>query len=330
MSAQQIGHAASRPATTPEIAAACPACGKARGFVAVPQLVDWEYAVEPEQDFRFLGCGACGTEWLDPRPSPEELLSFYPDGYHAYHDDHGWVATLLVALRARLRARQYATLLPAEGGQLFDLGAGDCRHFRELDRGNYRFAGVEINPELAARARADGYDVETGMLEDIDLTRHLGRYDAVSMNHVLEHVLDPREVLTRAHALLAPGGRLVGQLPTVSSWEHAIFGAVWAGYHFPRHLQLFSRDGLDQLLEACGFVDVEVRSAPHAQTAISVQNWLLSRGLRSRLEFGRAPYFGLLLLGSLPFEAVALLAGRSGVVDFAARRPESAAQRALR
>jgi len=184
------------------------------------------------------------------------------------------------------------------------------------------FAGVELNVEMAARARARGYDVETGTREEIDLGRHLERYHVVSMNHVLEHVVDPGEALRRARAILAPRGRLVGQIPTLTSWEHGAFRGAWAGYHFPRHLQVFSRRGLVRLLESSGFADVTLRSTLHVQTALSVQNWLVGRGLRSRLQFGRASYFGILLLLSLPVELVAFLADRSGVVDFTARRAD--------
>ena len=113
----------------------------------------------------------------------------------------------------------------------------------------------------------------------------------------------------------------------VSTWEHRAFRGTWAGYHYPRHLQLFSRAGLTRLLADSGFVDVQLRSTPHAQTALSVQNWIVSRGWRPRLRFGRAPFFGPLLLLSLPIEVGAFLLDRSGVIDFSARRPDAPAAR---
>ena len=140
------------------------------------------------------------------------------------------------------------------------------------------------------------------------------------MNHVLEHVHDPAEVLRRALTLLELVGWLVGQMPTTSSWEHGLFGNVWAGYHFPRHLQVCSRDGLTQLLVRSGFVDVRLRSTPHIQSALSLQNAVVRRGWRPRLRFGRVPWFGGLMLACLPFELLAAACGRSGVIDFTARR----------
>ena len=153
-----------------EVAAGCACCGGSRWRPAPIEPEDWEYGVVPDRRFRFVACDGCGTEWLDPRPTEEELVEFYPSGYHAYNDDHGVVGSALVSLRARLRARQYHALLPASGGRLFDVGAGDCRHFEEIARQpGYSFAGVELNPEMAQRARDRGYDVETGTLERMDL-----------------------------------------------------------------------------------------------------------------------------------------------------------------
>jgi SAM-dependent methyltransferase len=208
---------------------------------------------------------------------------------------------------------------------VFDVGAGDCRHFVELRRFlQFECAGVEINPAMAERARQGGYDVETGTLERMDISRHTGRYHIVSMNHVLEHVIDPAEVPRRALSLLRPGGTLIGQLPTRSTWERWVFGRTWAGYHYPRHLQILSRSGLARLLESNGFVNVRIKSTPHAQAALSAQNWLISRGVRSRLRFGRAPFFSALMVGSVPIELLAFCTDRSGIVDFEAERPGEA------
>jgi hypothetical protein len=141
------------------------------------------------------------------------------------------------------------------------------------------------------------------------------------MNHVIEHVIDPAAMLHQARRLLRPGGHVVGQLPTRSSWEARLFGRRWGGYHFPRHLQAFSRSGLQRLLESVGFEAVRVKPAPHIQTAVSLQNSLVAAGWRPRMRFGKTPIYGGLLLAVLPFEALAWVCGRSSMIDFEARRP---------
>lgn len=300
----------------------CPFCSSADTAVRRRDVEDLEYFVVPARPFVERRCRSCGSEFLDPRPTLAELDGFYPDDYHAYNEDHGLVARALVGVRARGRQRLYEELVGSRAGRIFDVGAGDCRHFDELRRRcDFEFAGVELKPEVAAKARERGYDVAAGTLEEMDLSGHVGRYDIVSMNHVLEHVVDPQLVVKRSFELLRPGGWLIGQLPTVDSWEAKLFGRRWGGYHFPRHLQVPSHAGMDRLLGAAGFAEVTMRSAPHIQTAISLQNTLIGRGWRPRMSHGKTPVYSLLLLAVLPFEALAWLADRGGIADFRARKP---------
>jgi len=300
----------------------CPICGTGNTRLYRDDVADMEYFVVPARRFDVQKCDSCGSEFLSPRPTESELPPFYPSDYHAYNENHGAIARLLVKARARARARLYGGLIQNRPGRIFDVGTGDCRHFDELRRFlDIECSGIEIQPDIAAKGRARGYDVLEGTLENADLTRYVGKYDVVSMNHVLEHVVDPRLMLERAHDLLRPGGYLIGQLPTVSSWENRVFGRNWGGYHYPRHLQVPSKNGLFGLLEHVGFSSVKIRSAPHIQTTISLQNTLVRRGWRPRMKNGKTPAYGALLVSALPYELIAWLFDQGGIIDFRAQKP---------
>jgi SAM-dependent methyltransferase len=300
----------------------CPICRSDHTSMYRADVVDLEYFVIPPRHFAMHKCRSCGSEFLNPRPLESELPPFYPADYHAYNENHGGVARMLVEFRARARARFYDRLLRNRPGRIFDVGTGDCRHFDELRRFlDLECAGIEIQPEIAAKGRTRGYDVLEGTLETADLTDHVGKYDIVSMNHVLEHVVYPHIMLERARDLLRPGGHVIGQLPTVSSWENRLFGHNWGGYHYPRHLQIPSKNGLAGLLEDVGFSSVKIRSAPHIQTTISLQNTLVRRGWRPHMKNGKTPVYGVLLVAALPYETVAWLCDEGGIIDFRAQNP---------
>ena len=319
----EVDHAR-RSLGSPSSQPVCPICGSDRTRLHRDDVVDLEYFVEPARSFRIQRCDDCHSEFLDPRPTESELPPFYPDDYHAYNENHGAVARLLVEARARSRARFYGKLIPNRPGRLFDVGTGDCRHFDELRRFlDLECSGIEIQPEVAAKGRARGYDVLEGTLETADLSDHLGRYDVVSMNHILEHVIFPATMLERAKDLLRPGGFVIGQLPTVSSWDVHVFGRNWGGYHFPRHLQIPSRPGLAHLLEGSGLDRVHIRTAPHILTTISLQNSLVRLGWRPRMHFGKTPAYAALMVLALPYEAIAWLCDRGGIIDFRAQKPLS-------
>ena len=302
----------------------CPICRSDHTRMYRADVVDLEYFVIPPRHFAMYKCRCCGSEFLNPRPLESELPPFYPADYHAYNENHGGVARLLVEFRARAWARFYDRLLRNRPGRIFDVGTGDCRHFDELRRFlDLECAGIEIQPEVAAKGRSRGYDVLEGTLETADLTDHVGKYDIVSMNHVLEHVVYPHTMLERARDLLRPGGHVIGQLPTVSSWENRLFGHNWGGYHYPRHLQIPSKNGLAGLLEDVGFSSVKIRSAPHIQTTISLQNTLVRRGWRPHMKNGKTPVYGVLLVAALPYETVAWLCDEGGIIDFKAQKPSN-------
>jgi SAM-dependent methyltransferase len=299
----------------------CPICGSDDTSLYRTDVADMEYFVIPSRHFGVQRCGNCGSEFLNPRPLESELPPFYPSDYHAYNENHGAVARLLVQFRARSRARFYGQLIPNRPGRIFDVGTGDCRHFDELRRFlDVECAGIEIQAEVAAKGQQRGYDVIEGTLETADLSGHLGKYDIVSMNHVLEHVVYPHMMLERARDLLRPGGYVIGQLPTTSSWERRLFGRNWGGYHYPRHLQIPSKNGLSGLLEDVGLSSVKIRSAPHIQTTISMQNTLVRKGWRPRMQNGKTPAYGALLVAALPYETVAWLCDKGGIVDFQAQK----------
>jgi SAM-dependent methyltransferase len=300
----------------------CPICGSDHTWLYRTDVEDLEYFVIPPRDFTIQKCVDCGSEFLNPRPLESELPPFYPGDYHAYNENHDGVARLLVQFRARSRARFYGRLIQSRPGHIFDVGTGDCRHFDELRRFlDLECAGIEIQPDIAAKGRARGYDVLEGTLEAADLADHIGRYDIVSMNHVLEHVVYPHTMLERARDLLRPGGHVIGQLPTVSSWETRVFGHNWGGYHYPRHLQIPSKAGLSGLLEDVGFSSVKIRSAPHIQTTISLQNTLVRRGWRPHMQNGKTPAYGALLVTALPYEFIAWICDEGGIIDFQAQKP---------
>src|ERR1700723_161327 len=79
----------------------CPICGSNHTRLYRSDLSDLEYFVVPLRPFALQKCTDCGSEFLNPRPLEAEPPPFYPDDYHAYNENHGGVARLLVEFRAR-------------------------------------------------------------------------------------------------------------------------------------------------------------------------------------------------------------------------------------
>ena len=115
----------------------------------------------------------------------------------------------------------------------------------------WEVSGVEPDPKSAAQAKAAGLDVRAGLLQaDMFPPAH---FDAVTLNHVIEHLHEPLETLRHCFRILKPGGIISIATPNLEANGHGIFGRDWFALDPPRHLILFTASSLRRALQASGF-----------------------------------------------------------------------------
>ncbi|MDH4231879.1 MAG: class I SAM-dependent methyltransferase, partial [Nitrospirota bacterium] len=92
-------------------------------------------------------------------------------------------------------------------------------------------------------------------------------YDAVILNHVIEHVHDPVQLLTECRRVMKPDGLLTAVTPNASSYGHSYFLSRWRGLEPPRHLHLLSPSNLQKIAEKAGFSTIKIwTTAAKAET----------------------------------------------------------------
>lgn len=140
----------------------------------------------------------------------------------------------------------------AEPGRLLDVGCGDGKRLARLRGLGWRVEGQEVDPKSAEYARDKyGIPVHLGALEDLHFPGDT--FDAITMNHVVEHVYDPVALLAECNRILKPGATLVVVTPNIESYGHKRFGSHWRGLEPPRHLHLFSQKTLREIASKAGF-----------------------------------------------------------------------------
>jgi methionine biosynthesis protein MetW len=229
----------------------------------------------------------CGLLWLDPAPAEEDLGEVYRD-YYTHGEapsGTGWMRTAYSSLQRAYwsfrfgypaRARWLAPLaylhpgrreemdsavmyLPAQSGaKLLDIGCGSGARLKLLRELGWRAEGIEIDPAAVKRCHEQGLPVRQGSLDEQRFPA--STFDAVTMNHVIEHVAEPAPLLEEIRRVLVPAGKLVITTPNVGSWGHRRFKRGWVALDPPRHLRLFNRPTLRQLVERAGFDVQEVRT----------------------------------------------------------------------
>jgi SAM-dependent methyltransferase len=206
------------------------------------------------------------------------------------------VLSARIAVQGRDRPLHYhdqprpevAALVPSTCRRVLDVGCGTGALGALLRARGHRVTGLELVPEVAARAGEVLDEVVCADVEDRPLPFPPGSFDAIILADVLEHLTDPWTVLRDCVALLTPGGRVVVSVPNVQNldvirrllcgrWDYRERGILDVG-----HLRFFTFHSVRSLFGQAG---LEIEQARH----IYRRSW--SRRLLCALTCGAAERF---------------------------------------
>jgi O-antigen biosynthesis protein len=169
---------------------------------------------------------------------------------------------------SQARPELVARLPSGRLGRLLDVGCGAGGVGRALrDRVDF-LAGVELEPEFAAEAGAVYDQVLNGKVEDVldDLD---GPFDTLLAYDLLEHLVQPEEVLRRLHDVASENALLHVSVPNARHWSllrdlvvRGTFGYTDWGHRDRTHLRWLTRADLVGLLESTGWRVQETAHAP--------------------------------------------------------------------
>jgi 2-polyprenyl-3-methyl-5-hydroxy-6-metoxy-1,4-benzoquinol methylase len=268
---------------TPE--PACYLCGS-QGIILHTCLSDHYASAPGKWNLKRCPNVDCGLVWLDPMPAKEDLWKAYrvyythPDYVPEDNRKVDWISFLLLKINkpffklfehaAGIRKvekewREKADLMflgeAPPGGRLLDVGCGKGDVLFRFLREGWMVEGLEVDTDAAAYARMNrGLNVHQGELESQRFSDNL--FDAITMNHVIEHVHDPVALIRECLRILKPGGRLVLATPNIRCFGHKKFGRNWSHLQSPSHLHLFTKKSLKECAARAGFQSINSFCAP--------------------------------------------------------------------
>jgi SAM-dependent methyltransferase len=219
-------------------------------------------------DFSVVDCACCGFKHVLPLPTPEQLREVYAHDYYTqekpayiehYLQDKPWWDAVYAERYQRLEG-----WLPATRRRLLDVGSGPGLFLLNGRERGWQVRGIEPSAQAAAHSRDSlGLDVQEGFLDEHSVGA-LGRYDALNLGEVLEHLPDPAGMLSLAHRLLDDDGVLCTVVPNDFNpvqqllREQQGFKPWWVAP--PHHLNYFDHASLSALVARCGFEVLHVES----------------------------------------------------------------------
>ncbi len=329
---------ASEACVPPLISVICDGCGADKADVLAEIDADYEYLGVIEdayalRRFRYVGCRECGLIYQNPRPSDQEIFHYYPDVYGCFAQcpPPGRMMGLLYKVMVWLKRRELMPLLP-DDGVLLDFGCGNghwLQAFKPHIKPTQRLVGVDPCQKPIDQLREFGVEAYVGDEHNIGEVVGEQSVDLILLNHVIEHVPDPRRLLRRLRSVLKPGGRILGVTPNVAAWDRKLFGKYWAGWHAPRHFILFDESSLRRYASDAGLELVDCRyefeGANH--WSVSAHSWLAQKlGWRASPGRYRMALYPLLLLPALPVTLVQKLFSKPSVMSFELRKPDADSQ----
>ncbi|WP_395453911.1 class I SAM-dependent methyltransferase (plasmid) [Azospirillum melinis] len=134
---------------------------------------------------------------------------------------------------------------------ILDIGAGLGVFPWGMTGKGWSCVALDPDPRAVEHIRkVVGCAVVAGDFMALDLTT-LGTFNAVTLNKVLEHVMDPVRMLARIHPLLKPGGFIYIEVPDTAAATHP--DSQNREEFFVEHHHVFSPMSLTALVERAGF-----------------------------------------------------------------------------
>jgi len=197
-------------------------------------------------------CAGCGASFAD-RLAPAADYAAYYRSCSKYDSIEDPAQVPAVDRRRAAFAVDLVKTHSATARRVLDLGCGSGVLLAQFDRAGFSSAcGIDPAPNAPASAqRLFGlHGVRQGTIDAVTDQFQLADFDVVCMTGVLEHLLEPAMVLRRIGAGLAPGARLLVEVPALEHFAHAPLEPY--GEFSLEHVNFFSRRSLLELARRSG------------------------------------------------------------------------------
>lgn len=247
----------------------CKVCGFS-GIMTYKGLSDRLFAVPGLWNLKKCENNECGLIWLDPMPLEEDIHKAY-SSYYTHGDEAALDQTfnqrsinvltrifrLFLKITPMHRERLDIDLLYTgymKTGKLLEVGCGDGTRLTKFKALGWDVEGQEVDPVSAMVASKKGMKIHLGFIEKLGLKDE--SFDAIVMNHVIEHVHDPVKLLSECRRILRKDGFLVAVTPNSRSLGHRLFRSNWRGLEPPRHVMVHCQNSLKKVANSAGFHNV--------------------------------------------------------------------------
>ncbi len=197
---------------------------------------------------KLIKCKDCGVHYLADFGTKEQIDDYYKKDYvlsseHIYGPEFRRISRITEQIELTAEIMNYKKP-PAK---LLDIGCDRGYFIDQARRFGYDCTGIELSETARDYTSLIGLEIK----QDIDSLEQ--KFDVAVMWHVLEHLPEPIEFLTKLRMHLSDDSYLFIRVPAFDSWSRKLFGKYWIWFQPRNHYFHYTWQSLEILLQSAGY-----------------------------------------------------------------------------
>ncbi|MDP2175112.1 MAG: class I SAM-dependent methyltransferase [Bacteroidota bacterium] len=204
-----------------------------------------------QEEYRFKKCMDCESVFLE-NPVPENVLDdYYTDNYLPYKGDEAWgkFKSFVAKSQEQLDTRRMKIVANCiknkKSFTILDVGCGNPSFLVKVQKElNAECTGIDFSDNGWKDKSYENLTLIKTTISDFNPNM---KFDIITLWHYLEHDYHLEETVEKLQNFLNTDGQLIIEVPNYKSITAQFQKQFWQGWHSPRHLTLFSKNGFLRL-----------------------------------------------------------------------------------
>jgi ubiquinone/menaquinone biosynthesis C-methylase UbiE len=219
----------------------------------------WVYNHTAVVTYRFYGntrmCNLALESSMHTREALESIWASVPPDYY----QQGVKNNLLQRFWHLGKLRVVLSLIPKHPKTILDAGSASGWFLSQVSSAypHAKCTGIDVYEKAILYAKTLYPNISFLVADVHNIPLRSSSFDLVMCNEVLEHVVDPKKVLSEIKRVMKPEGRAIIEMDSGNFlfriawhwWTHMRHG-VWED----AHIQVFNAKKLEQMIRDCGFI----------------------------------------------------------------------------